>query len=67
MKTSDAVAHFGTAAELARRLDIRPQAVYQWGEYPPRLQQLEIQSLTLGKLMAEPKPVPMAQPQASAP
>ena len=55
MKTSDAIAHFVTGSELARQLDIRPQAVYQWGEYPPRLQQLEIEALTKGALKAEPK------------
>ena len=53
MKTKEAIQHFGTAAELARSLDIFPAAVYQWGEYPPLGRQCEIEILTNGELRAD--------------
>ncbi len=55
MTTQDAIAHYGTQLELARALGLSPAAVCQWGEYPPRLRQLELQDLTGGQLKAEPK------------
>lgn len=55
MTTQEAIAYFKTQTALARALCIRPAAVSQWGEYPPRLRQLELQQVTRGRLKAEPK------------
>ena len=55
MKLSEAVAHFGTEAEMARQLGIRPQAVYQWGGKVPMARQYQIQLMTKGKLKAGPE------------
>jgi len=52
MKTKDVIAHFGSQAELARVLGIKPPSISGWGEDVPALRQLQIQSLTLGKLRA---------------
>lgn len=54
MKTSDAFAHFGTKAALARALGYTPQAFYYWGEYPPEMVQAKIELLTEGKLKRTP-------------
>ena len=53
MKTKEAVAHFGGAKELAQVLDIWPNTIYSWGDYPPKAKQYEIQVKTGGKLRAE--------------
>lgn len=60
MKLSEAIAHFGSKAELARALGIEPQAVYQWPtadnpEHIPEGRQYQIQALTDGVLKADPK------------
>lgn len=55
MKLSEAVAIFGTEAELARKLGIKPQAVYQWGDKVPMRRQYQLQLLTKGKLKADPE------------
>ena len=55
MKLSEAVAIFGTEAELARKLGIKPQAVYQWGDKVPMRRQYQIQLMTKGKLKADPE------------
>lgn len=52
MKTADAVAYFGSQAELARVLGIKPPSITDWGENVPPLRQLQLQQLTLGKLQA---------------
>jgi DNA-binding transcriptional regulator YdaS (Cro superfamily) len=54
MKTSDAIQWAGTARQLAEAIGVRPPAVYQWGEFPPALRQLQIEHLTSGFLKAEP-------------
>ena len=54
MKTSDAIQWAGTARHLAKQIGIRPPAVYQWGEFPPALRQLQIEHLSSGSLKAEP-------------
>lgn len=56
MKTADAIEHFGGVTALARALEIRRVAVYQWGEYPPSGRQYELEVLTSGALRAEPRP-----------
>ena len=60
MKTAEAAAEFGSEAELARQLGISPQAIYQWGEYPPIDRQYQIQALTKNKLKATQPPRPDA-------
>jgi DNA-binding transcriptional regulator YdaS (Cro superfamily) len=58
MTKAEAIAHFGTATALADALGLSKVAVSQWGDYPPRLRQLEIQELTKGALQAEPRQAP---------
>lgn len=53
MRTSEAIACFGSVRELAKALGLTEQAVYLWGEYPPPLRQYEIEELTGGRLRAE--------------
>lgn len=53
MKTSEAVARFGSVRSLAQALGLTEQAVYLWGEYPPQLRQYELEELTGGELKAE--------------
>ena len=60
MKTSDAIKHFGTQQKLANALGIFQSSVAEWGEYPPRLRQLQIAALTGGHLQAEPGILPVA-------
>lgn len=58
MKTEQAIKFFGSEAALAAKLKdnkrgligITASAVHQWGEYPPRSRQEEIEALTEGKL-----------------
>lgn len=38
----EAIRHFGTPAEMARRLGIKPQAIYQWGREIPDLRQYQV-------------------------
>ena len=47
-----AVKMMGSAAELARRLGIRPQAIYQWRRVPAE-RVLQIERLTLGRVRRE--------------
>lgn len=53
MKTSAAIAHYGSTAKLAEVLGITVQAIYQWGESVPRLRALELEKLTDGQLSSE--------------
>jgi hypothetical protein len=54
MKTTHCIEHFGSKADLAKALGIAPPSVYEWGEFPPDLRQLQVEALTAGKLRAEP-------------
>jgi DNA-binding transcriptional regulator Cro len=47
----------GTQAALGKRLGITQSAVQQWPEYPPDEQQLRIQLMSGGLLMAEPEAI----------
>lgn len=58
MKTSEAVAWFGSVRGLAQALGLTEQAVYLWGDYPPPLRQYEIEELTGSELKAERPSVP---------
>ena len=55
MKTSDVIAYYGSQDAVARALQIKQPSVARWGEFPPALRQLQIESDTRGKLKAEPE------------
>jgi DNA-binding transcriptional regulator YdaS (Cro superfamily) len=42
MKTKDAIAVFGSRRKLADALGVSTQAIYQWGEFVPKLRAYEI-------------------------
>ena len=46
MKTDEAIDYFNSKRQLAFALDISPQAISGWGEYPPVLRQYQIQDIT---------------------
>lgn len=51
MRTSDAIAHFGSAPKLAQALGLKSrQAIYRWGKKVPELYQYKLQVLTRGQL-----------------
>ena len=50
MKKKEAVNYFGTPTKLAVALGIKPEAVYQWGEYIPVRRAYELQDITNGVL-----------------
>ena len=57
MKTSDAVAFFGTKKAIAQACSddgwpLTAAAVTQWGDYPPTGRQKQLESLTSGRLKA---------------
>ena len=56
MTTDDAVNYFNSKRRLAFALDISPQAVSGWGEYPPVLRQYQIQDITKQELQVTPPP-----------
>ncbi len=59
MKKADAINYFGSAAELAKKLNISEAAISQWGETIPKGRAYQIEVLTGGKLKADPiKPTP---------
>lgn len=53
MKKADVISYFGSAAELARRLEISEPAVSQWGDTIPKGRAYQIEVLTGGKLKAD--------------
>lgn len=55
MKTRDAANHFGSKKKLADALGIQPSAVTMWGEVVPISRQYQLQILSGGQLMADPK------------
>lgn len=50
MKTQDAIAHFGSAAALARAANITKAAVSQWGDLVPLGTAVVLQDVTQGAL-----------------
>lgn len=55
MTTQEALAYFdGNRTALARALGVRPPSLYDWGQHPPPLRQLQLERVTLGKLRADP-------------
>lgn len=55
MKTQTVIEKFGNQHAVAIALGIKQPSVAVWGEYPPELRQLQIESLTGGELRAEPE------------
>lgn len=55
MRTREAIEHFGTQGEVAKALGMKQSSVAEWGEYPPALRQIHLQTVTRGKLRAEPE------------
>ena len=53
MKTQEAIDHFRGVKGLAVALNIYPQTIHQWGEYPPKGRQYELQVITNCALLAE--------------
>lgn len=53
MKTSEAIAHFGTASKLAAALGINRAAVSQWGAVVPKGRAYELQDKTRGALRVD--------------
>ncbi|WP_080988616.1 Cro/CI family transcriptional regulator [Aeromonas caviae] len=54
MKTDDVIAHFGGITPLAKALEVKTQAISQWGENIPKLRAYQIEVLTGGELKADP-------------
>lgn len=50
MKTDDAIHYFGTAAAVARALQISKSAVSQWGELVPLATAARLERITNGAL-----------------
>lgn len=53
MKTADALKHFGGNTKLTALLGLSTGAISLWGECPPPLRQLQIESLSGGVLKAD--------------
>jgi DNA-binding transcriptional regulator YdaS (Cro superfamily) len=54
MKTKDAIAHFGTASQLAAAVGISKAAVSQWGDHVPLGTAALIEKLTDGAVTLDP-------------
>ncbi len=52
MKTTTAIAHFGSRQALADALGITREATYVWRDDVPYLRQCQLQIITAGKLVA---------------
>ena len=53
MKTSAVFKFFGSKAAAAAALGLQTPSVYEWGEFPPPLRQIQYETLTGGALKAE--------------
>jgi hypothetical protein len=53
LKTQEAIDFFGSVKELAQFLNVYPQVIYKWGDYPPDGRQYELEVKTNGLLRAE--------------
>jgi hypothetical protein len=62
MTKDEAIQHFGGAPALAKALGIERQAVYQWDKVPEK-QQLRLEKITAGALVADPTPEKTADPK----
>lgn len=57
MLKQDVIDHFGDVKTAAKALNIKPAAIYQWGERIPMLRAYEIERITRGALKADDEPV----------
>lgn len=60
LKKKTAIAHFGSISKLADALNIKPQAISQWGDRVPEGRAYQIQHITNGALKIESKPMKQA-------
>ena len=56
VKKADVINYLGSAAELARKLNISEAAVSQWGDTIPQGRAYQIEVVTGGALKADPAP-----------
>lgn len=61
MKTSDAIAAFGSTRKLAERLGLSVQAIYKWGEDVPALRVYQLRDL----LNKQTSPAPQEHKEAA--
>lgn len=61
MRTDAAISHFRTQTALAKALGMSQSSIATWGEFPPKLRQLQLERLTQGALLAEPGILPDVQ------
>lgn len=54
MNTKQAIKYFGSVRALAQALGVSTQAVYAWGDTPPKRVQYELQVKTNNALKASP-------------
>jgi len=45
MKTQEAIERYGSKSAIARKLDITPEAVMQWGEKVPELRAYQLREI----------------------
>ena len=67
MLTKDALRYFNhSRSALADALGIQPESTYSWGRHVPDLRQLQLERITNGALVAEPrlKPAPLIDTKA---
>ena len=55
MTKDQAITYFGTQVALAEALGIGQSSISEWDKYPPELRQIQLQTITHGKLRAEPE------------
>lgn len=53
MTKTEAIEHFGSAANVARALQLSRAAISSWPEEVPLLRQMQLEKLTDGKLKAD--------------
>jgi hypothetical protein len=54
MTKSEAIAFYGTQQKLAEALGMSQGSISLWGDQPPALRQIQLQTITRGKLKADP-------------
>lgn len=66
MTRDEAIAHFGSAAALARALGISRAAVSKWPDAVPEGSAYKLEVITGGKLRVNPELYPASEPASSA-
>ena len=54
MTKDEAIAFYGTQQKLAAALGMSQGSVSLWGDKPPAIRQIQLQTITKGKLKADP-------------